>query len=136
MVQTIFFERLSLLARIGTGEEERRAPQRLLSSGMIRLGGTLWRNDSITKTVDYDRLVHEIISASHHSEFCLLERLAEHIIDRLMELFPGISEVTVSLWKDPCPLPHSLDRVGVTLQLDRNDWEMNRITAKQTERNL
>jgi FolB domain-containing protein len=134
MSQSIFFERLSLKSRIGTGEDERRVPQRVLSSGTVRLEEVPWGNDSITKTLDYDRLVHEIASVSGQSEFCLLERLAEHLIDHMMDLFPEISHVTLALWKDPCPVPLDIERVGVTVEQDRRAWENIRTHAKLKER--
>lgn len=129
MSQAIFFDRLSLKARIGTGEDERRVPQRVLSSGTVRLEEIPWGNDSIVKTLDYNRLVHEIASISGQSEFCLLERLAEHIIDHMMVLFPEISNVTLALWKDPCPVPLDIERVGVTVEQDRRSWEKIRTNA-------
>jgi dihydroneopterin aldolase len=67
MSRAIFFERLSLSVRIGTGKEERKYPQRLLASSKIYLGDLPWGNDSLAGTVDYDHLIREIVRVSELS---------------------------------------------------------------------
>lgn len=134
MAREIFFERLVLSVRIGTGEAERKSPQTLLATGRFRLVDLPWGNDSVGRTVDYEQLVREIVSVSFHSEFCLLERLAEHVADRVMERFSGISSFELTLWKDPSPVPFPVDRIGVTVRIDRVDWEKRRSRPDSPER--
>lgn len=122
MPARLFIDRLALFVRIGTGPTERSRPQKVLLSGEIQLGEMSWGNDSILKTVDYDRLIREIVACGEATEFCLLERLVEEVVDHLMALFPGVSEVTLSVWKDPVPLPLELERVGVTVKETRDRW--------------
>lgn len=122
MPRSLFFDRLSLVVNIGTGQEERSSPQRILVSGEAELFDGKWGNDSIADTVDYDRLIREVVAAGEGTEYCLLERLAEEIVDRVMQACPGVSQMTVSLWKDPVPLPLSVDRVGVSVRETRVGW--------------
>lgn len=130
MSRSLFFDRLSLVVKIGTGQEERACPQRLFASGEVELFEGTWGNDSIADTVDYDRLIREVAATGEGTEFCLLERLGEEIVDRVMHACPGVSRMTVSLWKDPVPVPLSLDRVGVTIRETRMGW------AKRTRTEL
>ena len=123
MSKTVFFEQLSIHVRIGTGQEERSRPQRLLLSGEIELSEISWGNDAIHKTVDYDRLLREIVAKGEASEFFLLERLGEAIVDHVMGIFPGVAGMTLFLWKDPAPLPLSLGRVGLKVRETRSRWE-------------
>ena len=123
MSKTVFFEQLSIHVRIGTGQEERPRPQRLLLSGEIELSEIPWGNDAIHKTVDYDRLLREIVAKGETSEFFLLERLGEAVVDHVMGIFPGVAGMTLFLWKDPAPLPLSLGRVGLKVRETRSCWE-------------
>ena len=43
-------------------------------------------------------------------------------LDRLMEAFPGIEAVRITLWKDPAPLSFPVGRVGVTASDTRDSW--------------
>ncbi|MCL5286020.1 MAG: dihydroneopterin aldolase [Nitrospirae bacterium] len=126
MPKTLYFEKLSLMVKIGTGSEERARPQKIFISGKIELAEIPWGNDLIQKTVDYDRLIREIVAKGEGSECCLLERLGEILSDHVLGHFPGASEVTLSLWKDPPPLPLALDRVGLTIRENRAGWEGRR----------
>ncbi|EQD24941.1 MAG: Dihydroneopterin aldolase [Leptospirillum sp. Group IV 'UBA BS'] len=74
--------------------------------------------------MDYDGLLRENrLPREKHSKFFCLERLGEAIVDHVMGLFPGIRTMTLSLWKDPPPLPLSLGRVGLTVRETRLRWE-------------
>ncbi len=122
MVRTLFFEALSLSVKIGTKAQERARPQTVLVSGECRLDGKERGNDRLSKTVDYDRLLREIRSCAEPTEFSLLERLGDHIVDRVMKSFPGIDSITLTLWKEPAPLPFPVRRVGVTVSETRSSW--------------
>ena len=135
MSKTLFFEQLSIHVRIGTGQEERSRPQRLLLSGEIELSEIPWGNDAIHKTVDYDRLLREIVAKGEASEFFLLERLGEAIVDHVMGIFPGVAGMTLSLWKDPPPLPLPLGRVGLRVRETRLRWEDRKSRKRQEKRN-
>ncbi|MDA8029053.1 MAG: dihydroneopterin aldolase [Nitrospiraceae bacterium] len=135
MSKTVFFEQLSIHVRIGTGQEERSRPQRLLLSGEIELSEISWGNDAIHKTVDYDRLLREIVAKGEASEFFLLERLGEAIVDHVMGIFPGVAGMTLFLWKDPAPLPLSLGRVGLKVRETRPRWEDRMRQEEGNEKN-
>ena len=122
MVRTLFFEALSLSVKIGTKAQERSRPQTVLVSGECRLDGNERGNDLLSKTVDYDRLLRNIRTCAEPTEFSLLERLGDHIMDRIMESFPGIDSITLRLWKEPSPLPFPVGRVGVTVSATRASW--------------
>lgn len=122
MVRTLFFEALSLSVKIGTKAPERSRPQTVLVSGECRMDGRERGNDLLARTVDYDRLLREIRSCAEPTEFSLLERLGDHIVDRILESFPGVDSVTLRLWKEPAPLPFPVGRVGVTISETRASW--------------
>lgn len=134
MSRMIFFERLSLSARIGTGEKERSAPQRVLVSGKVFLAPRPWEEDAVGETADYDALVREVVEGARAGESCLLERLGEHLIGRLMERFSAVSRVELEIWKDPLPLPVDALRVGVVVRASRSLWEKSRQKTPISER--
>ncbi|MGC8500494.1 MAG: dihydroneopterin aldolase [Leptospirillia bacterium] len=122
MEKSLFFEALPLSVRIGTKPSERAFPQKVLLSGECRLAKGPRHSDALSATVDYERLLNELRSCAEPTEFSLLERLADHIVDRLMEVFPGIDAVKITLWKDPAPVPFPVGRVGVTASDTRDSW--------------
>jgi dihydroneopterin aldolase len=122
MEKSLFFEALPLFVKIGTKPSERASPQKLLLSGECRLSNGPRHSDALSATVDYERLLDELRSCAEPTEFSLLERLADHLVDRLMEAFPGIEAVRITLWKDPAPLSFPVGRVGVTASDTRDSW--------------
>jgi dihydroneopterin aldolase len=122
MSRTLFFEALSLSVKIGTKAQERARPQTVLVSGECRMDAKERGNDLLAKTVDYDRLLRVIRSCAEPTEFSLLERLGDHIVDQILESFPGVDSITLRLWKEPAPLPFPVGRVGVTVSETRASW--------------
>ena len=76
-------------------------------------------SDDFSKTVNYDEvavLIHETIQGPSVN---LIEHLAEKIGDAIMERFPRIDEVEVTVHKPNAPVSVPFGDVSVTLKFER-----------------
>ncbi len=102
---------------IGTRPEERDKPQGLEISitlhADLRAAG---RSDAIEDTVDYNAITLKVVEQVEASEFCLLERLAQHVAEICLAE-PTVQRVCVLVAK---PAALRLARtVGVEIVRDR-----------------
>ena len=84
----IFIQELEFFALIGAYAEERSKKQKIildLELGVDAKNASL--HDSLTKTVDYDRLVEQVKTYISNTEFFLIETLAEHIAQFILKEF-------------------------------------------------
>lgn len=72
------------------------------------------REDDISVTVDYSRVVDNVARIVRKERYDLIETLASRIAEVLLDLFP-VSRVEVTVKKPAAPLDHSTDWVGVTI---------------------
>lgn len=101
--------------RIGTTEEERRAPQE------CRADLTVWGDfeaaastDSLAASVDYSRILSLVQETAAEREYNLVETLAYRIARTVLQGFP-VSRVEVKLRKRPAVMLGMLDFVEVAV---------------------
>lgn len=90
---------LEVSARIGIRAWERQVLQRLaidleLTTDAARAAA----NDDIADALDYGTISRAVVDFVHRSEYRLIETLAEHIAQHLLESFP-IDRLTVTVHK-------------------------------------
>ena len=109
---TIRIKNLRLRAIIGTREWERTQKQDILVNIAIEFDGIpAARSDDLRDSVDYAAIKHRLLEKVEQTEFLLLERLVEYILDLVMEE-PKVQSATVEVDK-----PHALrfaDSVSIT----------------------
>lgn len=104
----------------GVTPEERATGSRLKVDLTVATKGDAPETDNIEDTVDYARmadLVHECVSEGGH----LLEHLGKRIIERILQTFPPVETVTVTVYKVPAPFSHPHEHVSVTMSASRAD---------------
>ena len=78
------------------------------------------RTDDLNTTVDYAKVYALCRQIVEHDRVKLLETLANHIIDRVLETAPLVTKVEIVIRKPSVPLGGALDYVAsVPLDLDR-----------------
>ena len=97
MIEQIRIEQLELRARIGVPEVERAQPQRLLCSVAIEPAAQP-SQDNLQSTIDYAALAALVRQIGNAQVFRLLETLAEHIAEKILEKFPA-REIRVEIRK-------------------------------------
>jgi len=96
----LLVEGVEFACTIGVTERERGVRQRIVVN--LRLGldfGRVKTSDQIQDTVDYRAVAREVVAAGERSAFRLIEALAAHLGQVLLEAFPPIRVVRVELWK-------------------------------------
>ncbi len=85
----IFIHGIELEAVIGAYPHERSKKQALLLDVELGVDISLATvSDSLTKTIDYDYLAEQITTRTINTEFLLIETLAEHIAQFILQTFP------------------------------------------------
>ena len=119
MSEAIIIEGIRFQARCGVTLDERQRPQPLLADLDITCSiEDAIHSDSLTKTVDYARVVQRVIAVGTTNENSLIERLADQIAQVLMLEFP-IHRLAIWLRKAAPPLPDVSGSVGVRLTYPR-----------------
>jgi dihydroneopterin aldolase len=88
-MDTVFIEALEADTLIGVYDFERIAPQKLLFD--VQMGFDNCKasvSDNLADTIDYAQVVATITAICRDSKFQLVETLAEHIANELLQRFP------------------------------------------------
>lgn len=110
----IFLHELKLDTVIGIHEWEREAPQTIQLDLDIALPHSrAGRSDRVEDTIDYGRVAERIRQSLAEKRFSLVEALAEHVAQLLLQEF-GSPRVRVSVTKLG-PI-RGVKRIGVTIE--------------------
>lgn len=113
---TVFIEGLELYAYHGVPEAEREIGHRYRIDARLRLDlGEAGKTDSLRSTVDYAAVAQMIVETATKERFLLVEALAETLCTKLLEGFPAVQEVTLTVRKVLPPFPCIVAAVGVEL---------------------
>ena len=104
-------EGLEVHVRCGISKEERALPQALLVDLQYVYDAQL--SDSLSGVVDYGALLVEAARALEREEFMLLETGARRIGARVLERFPPVREVAVTVTKPRVPVARTVSGVSV-----------------------
>ena len=75
--------------------------------------------DSIDDTVSYARVVKVIRKAFCENKYDLIEKAAQVVADAVLEEFPDIFKVDITLKKPEAPIKADFDYVAVTISRER-----------------
>lgn len=98
--------------------EQRVGGRFLVDISYIYDGGKVVENDDVCEAVNYldiYALVRDEMAIPSHT----IEHAANRIVQKMLEKFPPIENLTISLYKITPPLGGDIERVGVTLELSR-----------------
>jgi dihydroneopterin aldolase len=104
-------EGLEVHVRCGISKEERALPQALLVDLQYVYDAQL--SDGLSGVVDYGALLVEAARALEREEFMLLETGARRIGARVLERFPPVREVAVTVTKPRVPVARTVSGVSV-----------------------
>ncbi|UZF95056.1 dihydroneopterin aldolase [Bosea sp. NBC_00550] len=119
---SILIEKLDIYAYHGFFSEEERLGQRfvldILLAVDIRASAI---SDKLADTVDYGNVVAVAIEAFTARRYNLLEAAARAVAFAILERFPPVGRVEVTLRKPGPPIPATLGSVGIKLDFRRED---------------
>ena len=104
-------EGLEVHVRCGVSEEERALPQALLVD--LQYVYDAQPSDDLSGVVDYGTLMEEAARALEREEFMLLETGARRIGARVLQKFPTIREMAVTVTKPRVPIARTVSGVSV-----------------------
>uniref|UniRef100_Q07QI0 7,8-dihydroneopterin aldolase n=1 Tax=Rhodopseudomonas palustris (strain BisA53) TaxID=316055 RepID=Q07QI0_RHOP5 len=116
MTDTIFIRGLLIHARHGVMEHESEVGQRFVID--LELSADLAessRTDRLADTVSYSNVVACATAAFKDVNYRLLERAAGAVADSILNAFPKISVVKVTVHKPHAPIAAIFEDVGVIL---------------------
>ena len=114
MLGKIFIKDLHIQAKVGHGIHERQVSQNIV------INVAVWADvdeaietEDLTSTVNYHDIQNEIIELASASEFVLIERMANTILDICLK-YPRVEKAWIRLDK-PHKFPES-DSVGIEME--------------------
>ena len=109
---------LRLTCCVGVPDYERRRPQQLAADIVAQYDASgAVESDHIADAVNYSRLAATVREAATEARFRLLERLARIVCRAVLDEFPAVTAITVTIRK-----PGILDRcdsAGVSITMKR-----------------
>jgi 7,8-dihydroneopterin aldolase/epimerase/oxygenase len=122
MTDLIFVQGLVLHAHHGVGDDEGRIGQQFLLDLTAEMDlSAAAQSDKLIDTISYADLIEVASGAFRARRFRLVEAAAGAVADALLEKFPRIARLTVTVHKPHAPIAAVFADVGVTLQRSRHD---------------
>jgi dihydroneopterin aldolase len=119
---SILIEKLDVYAYHGFFSEEERLGQRftldLVLATDIRASAI---SDALADTVDYGKVVVVVTQAFTARRFNLLEAAARAVALAVLDAFPPVTRIEITLRKPAPPIPATLASVGIRLDFRRED---------------
>ena len=120
MRTSILIENLELYGFHGYFDEEQHLGQRFVFNVLANLAlAETHLDNGFGASARYDQLIEEVERISNQTKFRTLETLGETIALGLLHRFDRIANIAVTVAKVSPPISQSLERVAVTIQLDR-----------------
>jgi 7,8-dihydroneopterin aldolase/epimerase/oxygenase len=124
MSDSVFVKGLVLHAYHGVMQHEAKVGQtfRLDLQLAIELAEAS-RSDKLKHTVSYDRVVQTASEAFCARRYRLVEAAAGAVADAVLDRFPQVHAIAVTVHKPHAPIAATFDDVGVTIERTRDDRE-------------
>jgi dihydroneopterin aldolase len=118
----IFISGLALHAYHGVMPHERKVGQTFKLDIVLDIDlGEASRSDRLMHTVSYDQVADIASKAFCARPYRLVEAAAGAVIDALLEKFPRVERVTITVHKPHAPIAATFDDVGVTIVRSRGE---------------
>jgi dihydroneopterin aldolase len=122
MSDTIFITGLALHAYHGVMQHEAKVGQTFTLDLLLDIDlAEASRTDMLAQTVSYDLVVKAASEAFCARRFRLVEAAAGAVADTILERFPRIRSVRVTVHKPHAPIAATFDDVGVAIERARHD---------------
>ncbi len=112
----IRIKRLEVFANHGVLEEENKLGQKFLVSVSMGVNARIpGRSDGLADSVNYAKVSELICQEAQGHTFRLIERLAEHLAERILLTFPQIQSIDLEIEKPWAPVRIPLETVSVII---------------------
>ena len=120
MSDEIFVDTLLLHAYHGVAEHEARVGQSFALDLVLQTDLTeASRSDKLADTASYDDIVDVISKTFCGTRYRLVEAAAGAVAESVLDRFPAVTSIRVTVHKPHAPIAATFDDVGVSISLDR-----------------
>ena len=113
--------KLALFAYHGVNDEEQRLGQRFyIDMSLIVAPVSATRSDRLEDTISYEDVIHCAEDAFLEKKYRTIERAAYAVGSAIMEQFPTIQNLLVTVHKPSAPVAAIFDDVAVTVDFSRD----------------
>ena len=113
--------KLALFAYHGVNDEEQRIGQRFyIDMSLIVAPVSATRSDRLEDTISYEDVIHCAEDAFLEKKYRTIERAAYAVGSAIMEQFPTIQNLSVTVHKPSAPVAAIFDDVAVTVDFSRD----------------
>ena len=123
MTNTLIIKNLKIFAYHGVNEEEKINGQNFLIDAEIftdKLVG--YKDDKLENVLNYSKLVKEISAFFKKRSYDLIEKAAESTAKHLIQTFPQINEITLTVKKPEAPISADLEYFAIKISRKRSDY--------------
>ena len=121
MSDAIFVSGLALHAYHGVMPHEAKVGQSFKLDILLDIDlGEASRSDRLAHTVSYDQVAETATKAFCAQPYRLIEAAAGVAIDALLEKFPRVARVRITVHKPHAPIAATFDDVGITITRSRD----------------
>ena len=113
--------KLALFAYHGVNDEEQRLGQRFyIDMSLIVAPVSATKSDRLEDTISYEDVIHCAEDAFLEKKYRTIERAANAVGSAIMEQFPTIQTLSVTVHKPSAPVAAIFDDVAVTVDFSRD----------------
>ena len=113
--------KLALFAYHGVNDEEQRLGQRFyIDMSLIVAPVSATKSDRLEDTISYEDVIHCAEDAFLENKYRTIERAANAVGSAIMEQFPTIQNLSVTVHKPSAPVAAIFDDVAVTVDFSRD----------------
>lgn len=113
--------KLALFAYHGVNDEEQRLGQRFyIDMSLIVAPVSATKSDRLEDTISYEDVIHCAEDAFLKKKYRTIERAANAVGFAIMEQFPTIQNLSVTVHKPSAPVAAIFDDVAVTVDFSRD----------------
>ena len=113
--------KLALFAYHGVNDEEQRLGQRFyIDMSLIVAPVSATKSDRLEDTISYEDVIHCAEDAFLEKKYRTIERAANSVGSAIMEQFPTIQNLSVTVHKPSAPVAAIFDDVAVTVDFSRD----------------
>ncbi len=118
----ILIRDLEIYAYHGVNPEEKENGQRFVLDITAQADlSSACRSDRLEDTVSYARIIKTAVAAFTAEKYDLLERAAAVVCDAILEAYPRIAAVEITLKKPDAPIRADFGWVGVCIRRQRDE---------------
>lgn len=115
----LYVDRIEFYAFHGFTDEEQSIGHRYVLSLDARVATQATETDELSDAVDYGTLSSRAVELAQAPQARLMEHVVHRVANQLLEEFPAIRVLTVTLAKRLPPIPFVAEEAGVALTVSR-----------------